>query len=438
MSLQSNPARIRAALVSLATTLLVTENATAQTCAVNVQRTLVTSSVSAPVDIRNAGDDRLFIVEQGGTIRILANGAVLPTPFLNLTSIVASGGERGLLSLAFHPSYPATPWFFVYYTNNDPAAGSVGDVIIARYSVSSDPNVANSASAHVLIQVPHSLASNHNGGQLQFGPDGFLYVSIGDGGGGCDSTGPMCNAQRTDTRLGKLLRIDVNTDVPPFYTIPASNPFAGSGSPLNEVWAKGLRNPFRMSFDRQNGDLWIGDVGQDSREEVDFQPAGAPGGRNYGWPVMEGTACGTCSTACPAPVIACSSPPVTLPVHEYDHSIGNVIIGGYVYRGTKIPSLRGCYLFADEGAGHAIWSIDPASPITRRTLDGNVTALTTFGEDRTGEIYFAASGGIYKLSSVASVPATSTAFGVALMLVLTGLATVIVRRRPSRGASQSP
>ena len=249
--------------------------ALAQTCSASVTTSLVATGFNAPTDIKNAGDGRLFVVEQAGKIRILSAGSIVPTPFLDLTTSVVSGGERGLVSLAFHPNYPATPWFYVYYTNADTSVAGVGDIVVARYSVSSNPNVADPSSRRVLFTVPHSAASNHNGGTLQFSPaDGFLYVSLGDGGGACDSTG--CNAQNGDSLLGKILRLDVNVDVAPFYAIPASNPFVGPGTPRDEIWAKGLRNPFRVSFDRANGNLWIGDVGQDAREEIDFQPAVLP------------------------------------------------------------------------------------------------------------------------------------------------------------------
>jgi glucose/arabinose dehydrogenase len=400
--------------------------ASAQTCTATTQSVLVTSAVSNPVDIRNCGDDRLFIVEQAGSIRILQNGTLLATDFLNLTGIVVSGGERGLLSMAFHPNYPSTPWFFVYYTNGDSGAGGIGDVVIARYSLSSDPNVADPSSGHILIVIPHSSADNHNGGQLQFSPhDGYLYASIGDGGGGCASVAPGCNSQRDDLLLGKLIRIDVNRTTAPYYNIPPSNPFAAPGNPRDEIWAKGLRNPFRMSFDRQTGDLWIGDVGESTREEVDFQPAADAGGRNYGWSIMEGFTCNTCDTsACPAPVPACNAANLTLPVHDYGRSVGTTVIGGYVYRGNQIPALRGCYVFGDYGGGRAVWSLDPASPSTHRSLL-DVDGLTTFGEDRTGELYFAASGGIYRLAGTgALVPASSSLGGVALAvgLLLVGLA----------------
>jgi glucose/arabinose dehydrogenase len=413
--------------------------ARAQTCSASVQRVLVTSATTAPVDIRQApGDSRLFIVEQQGRIRILDNGALLPEPFLDIVGSVAFGGERGLLSLAFHPNYPATPWFFVYYTNTDTSVGTVGDVIVARYSVTADHNHADPSSGKILIKIAHGNASNHNGGQLHFDPaDGYLYISVGDGGGGCDNTGSGCNAQRLDLLLGKLLRIDVNRDTAPYYNVPTDNPFAGAPDPQNKIWAKGLRNPFRFAFDRTTNDLWIGDVGQSTREEVDFQPASSHGGENYGWKIMEGTACNTCSTTeCPAPVPACNAPSLELPVHEYDRDVGISIIGGYVYRGSRIPALRGCYVFGDYGSG-LLWAIDPASPAARRDLLGNSAGLTTFGQDAAGELYFTVNNSIYKLVPMAApVPASGpwlvAAFGfliAAVPLVLHARSAWLLRAR---------
>jgi glucose/arabinose dehydrogenase len=357
------------------------------------------SATSAPVDIRNAGDDRLFIVEQDGRILIYKNGRLLATPFLDITLKVAYGGERGLLSLAFHPSYPEKPYFFVYYTNEEAAVGNLGDVVIARYTVSADRDVANPDSAAILRVIPHASQDNHNGGALQFGPnDGYLYVTVGDGGGSCDNSDLGCNAQRDNLLLGKLLRLDVdqNENTPPYYGIPPTNPHVGPGDPLDEIWAKGLRNPFRFSFDRQTGDLWIGDVGQGSREEVDFQPASSPGGENYGWRYMEGSLCGTCGSICSGlPAIPCVGGGLTLPIHDYPRNIGSIIIGGYVYRGPRIPELVGCYVFGDLGSG-TVWALDPTPPATRRTLLSG-QFLTTFGEDMFGDLYMAVSGDIYRL-----------------------------------------
>ena len=378
--------------------------ARAQTCAVPLQSTLITDQIASVVDIRHGGDARLFLVELSGRIWIVQNGSLLATPFLDIRSVVSEGSERGLLSLAFHPSYPATPWFYVLYTSEAVGGANLGDIVVARYNVSADPNVATPSSARVLLTVPHSSQANHNGGQLHFGPgDHFLYISTGDGGGGCDDG---CDGQRDDTLLGKLLRIDVNRDTPPYYNIPPSNPYSAPGLPLDEIWAKGLRNPFRFSFDRQTSDLWIGDVGQAAREEIDFQPAGAEGGRNYGWPVMEGSLCRTCAlTDCPGAIPDCADPVLIKPVHDYDRQVGTTVIGGYRYRGASMPALRGCYVFGDNGGGSAIWAIDPAQPGTRRTLLANVFDLTTFGEDSAGELYAAYEGKVYRLRAATTPPA---------------------------------
>jgi len=234
--------------------------------------------ISAPAD----GSGRLFIVQQAGLIRIHDGTQVLPTPFLDLTPLVAFGGEQGLLGMAFHPSYPATPFVFVNYTCG---GGSLecpqnGDTIVARYSVSGNPDVADPASRRVLLVI-HQPFSNHNAGDLKFGPDGYLWIPMGDGGSAND---PNCFAQRDDSLLGKVLRIDVdqNVDTPPFYGIPPDNPYIGPGDPADEVYARGLRNPFRFSFDRETGQLYVGDVGQSNREEIDIVTLGG----NYGWRAM--------------------------------------------------------------------------------------------------------------------------------------------------------
>src|SRR3954454_23474439 len=244
----------------------------------------VPGALDNPIGATNArdGSNRLFVLERPGKIRIYKNGQYLTTPYLDIHSLIpCSGsswpGERGLLGVAFHPSYATNGFFYVSYTRMD------GDVQVARYHVSGNPDVADAASALILLTIEHSAQSNHNGGNLAFGPDGFLYISVGDGGGGGD---PFESGQSLNTMLGKLLRIDVDHGSP--YAIPAGNPFAGATPGLDEIWAYGLRNPWRFSFDRQTGDLYIGDVGQGAREEVDFQAAGAAGGQNYGWACREG------------------------------------------------------------------------------------------------------------------------------------------------------
>ena len=340
----------------------------------------VASGLARPVFVTAPADDgRLFIVEQGGLIRVVDGGALLPAPFLDVTSAVTSSGERGLLGLAFVPDYATSGVFYVNYTNTG------GHTVIARYQVSGDANVANPASAEILLTINQPFA-NHNGGHLAFGPDGLLYIGMGDGGSAGD---PQDNAQSDDTLLGKMLRIDVSGGPGSAYTIPPSNPHAGPGDPLDEIWAKGFRNPYRWSFDRSTGDLYIGDVGQSAREEVDFEPGGDAGGRNYGWRRMEGTLCFN-------PLSGCESPELELPIYEYAHSAGRCSIsGGYVYRG-QIGAIQGRYFFADFCTGE-VWSFrrDPAAgavDLVDHTAElqpesGSIGNVAGFGEDGFGELY---------------------------------------------------
>jgi len=351
--------------------------------------------------ITHAGDGRLFLTVRTGRVVILENGAALPQPFLDIHDKTTTDGERGLLSTAFHPRYSENGFFFVDYTNLQ------GDTVIARYQVSpSDPNQADPASGRILLTIEQPF-SNHNGGQLQFGPDGYLYIGMGDGGSSYD---PACRAQNPASLLGKMLRIDVdqNVAVPPYYGIPASNPFRGAGNPPDEVWASGLRNPWRFSFDRETGDLWIGDVGQDHREEVDFQPASSRGGENYGWKVMEGTTCSSRSS-CPDSTPVCGSSAYTLPVLEYDHGTGCSITGGYVYRGSRLSQLRGSYVFGDLCSG-TIWAAARSGgDFTVRTVSGQIQQPTTFGEDNAGELYAAnLQGQLYRFSGQAAGGAAET------------------------------
>ena len=290
---------------------------------------LVASGLTQPVFITHAGDGsgRIFIVEQTGTIRILKNGSLLPAPFLDIHTLVKAGGEQGLLALAFHPSYSSNGIFFVAYTAPRAGDSTGSNLVLEKFTVSANPDAANAASGVILLSIPHPVNTNHNGGTLAFGADGYLYWSTGDGGSGGD---PPNNAQQLNNLLGKILRLDVNAG--PLYGIPPSNPFFSSGDPnvRKEIWAYGLRNPWRISFDRLTHDLYIGDVGQSRREEVDFQPAGSAGGENYGWHVMEGTLCYN-------PLSGCDQSGKVLPVTEYDHTLGCSISGGYVYRGTNFP-----------------------------------------------------------------------------------------------------
>jgi glucose/arabinose dehydrogenase len=361
------------------------------------------SGLSSPVDVVNAGDGsgRLFIVQQGGEILVYQGEQVLGTPFLDIDPLVVSGGEQGLLGMAFHPNYPATPFFFVNYTcqhtGSQPECTSTGDTIIARFQVSGNANLADPASRRTLLVIPQPFA-NHNAGDLKFGPDGNLWIPMGDGGSGFD---PNCNAQRDDSLLGKLLRIDVNQNVntPPYYGIPPTNPYIGPGDPRDEVFARGLRNPFRFSFDRLTGDLFIGDVGQNQLEEVDFMPAGTGAAANYGWKIMEGTQCTGDSDACPAYVPPCDSPVFTPPILEYDHSQGDcAIIGGFRYRGSGIPSLAGRYVYSDNCSGTIrVGTEGPPGTWTASVLLESGHPISAFGEDESGELYATAlDGTVYR------------------------------------------
>jgi glucose/arabinose dehydrogenase len=343
--------------------------------------------------VTHAGDDRLFLCEQAGRIRIFQGGTLLATPFLDLSTLVqSSGNEQGLLGLAFHPDYDQNGFFFVNYTRV-----SDGGTVVARYQVSTNPDQANAGSAAILLQISQPF-SNHNGGELQFGPDGYLYVALGDGGSGGD---PGCRAQKLSEWLGKLLRLDVdqNSGQAPYYAVPSDNPFVGVGGAHGEIWAFGLRNPWRFSFDRETGDLFIGDVGQDSIEEIDFQPAGHAGGLNYGWKIMEGSNCYS-GSACPGGTPACNSPSLTLPILQYPQAASNCsVTGGYVYRGCMAPSLVGRYLYGDYCTGN-IWQGQEISPgsWTSQLLVTAGYGLTTFGEDRLGNLYVAMRNGpVYRL-----------------------------------------
>ena len=331
------------------------------------------------------GDSRLFLTLRDGRVMILKGSTTRKPPFLDLSGQVNLRDEGGLLSLAFHPRYAETGFFFIFYTDKR------GDAVVARYKVSaSDPNRADPASARILLKVVQPFRS-HNGGQVRFGPDGYLYTAFGDGGSAFD---PNCAAQKPDSLLGKMVRIDIdqNVSAPPYYGIPAGNPFRGPGNPPDEVWASGFRNPFRFSFDRETGDLWLGDVGQNQREEVDFQPASSRGGENYGWKVMEGTRCST-NDACPASTPACGSTAYTMPVLEFDHGLGCSVTSGVVYRGTRIPELRGAYVFGDFCSGTVWAAFREGTGLKVYTLADRAPQLAYVGEDATGEIYLATLSG---------------------------------------------
>jgi glucose/arabinose dehydrogenase len=340
---------------------------------------LLTNGLTAPVFLTQppGESNRLFVVEQIGRIRILQNDVLQARPFLDIRSLVTPPPqfERGLLSMAFDPQYAANGFFYVSYTDTQ------GDTRIVRYSVSPDPDSADPGTASLVLGVEQPYP-NHNGGLILFGRDGMLYVGLGDGGSGGD---PENRAQNPDSLLGKLLRLDVRTAP---YTIPPDNPFVSSGDARPEIWALGLRNPWRFSFDRETGHLYLGDVGQQEHEEVNVAPP-TPGGENYGWRIMEGRFCYNAAT--------CSTAGLTLPVLDYGHSQGACsVTGGYVYRGSAIPILSGRYLYADYCAGfirsfhylngQAVDLVDWTSEI------GPGFGVSSFGEDNAGELYLMSGG----------------------------------------------
>jgi glucose/arabinose dehydrogenase len=343
--------------------------------------TRVAGGFAQPLAITHAGDGsgRLFVAEQGGAIRILRNGAVSPVPFLDISGLVTpNGGEQGLLGVAFPPGFAARGSFYVNYTDRT----GIGNTVIARFGLTANPDVADAASLAPLLGIAQPFA-NHNGGQLAFGPDGFLYIGSGDGGSGGD---PLGNGQSLATLLGKVLRIDVLSGATP-YGIPPGNPFG------NEIWAYGLRNPWRFSFDRLTGDLYLADVGQALVEEIDFQPAGSGAGANYGWNIMEGSRCFGSDV--------CVSAGLTLPVTEYLHGSGDCsVTGGYVYRGSS-PALQGVYFYGDFCSGR-IWGLQRSgSAWTSTLLADTALAISTFGEDEAGELYVAdyATGDVYRIGA---------------------------------------
>jgi len=341
-----------------------------------------------PTDITRAldGSGRLFVVEKRGVIRVVHGGALLPEPFLDISGIVrSSDSERGLLGLAFHPQYARNGRFFVYYTD------ASGDVVIARYAVSAAPDRADPAGGVEILRIRHRDAPNHNGGALRFGPDGYLYIGTGDGGASGDRFG---NSQNGGSLLAKILRIDV--DGGSLYGIPKDNPFISRAGFRPEIWAWGLRNPWRMAFDRKTGDLYIADVGQDLWEEVDFQPAGSPGGVNYGWNQWEGT-------HCYPPGAACDPAGFTPPVAEYGHSgNGCSITGGAIYRGAAQPALNGAYFFGDYCTGK-LWALSRDARgawLTTPLITAGI-AISAFGEDEAGEVYVADlnGGALYRIGA---------------------------------------
>ncbi|MGZ5285716.1 MAG: PQQ-dependent sugar dehydrogenase [Flavisolibacter sp.] len=372
------------------------------------------TGLTAPIDLVNAGDgsNRLFIVQQGGLIRLYEGGVLYN--FLNMgptgENLIATGGEQGLLSMVFHPDYDGStvPYFYVYYTN------TVGDLALRRYSTTAGAGpptiIADVSSDALIMTIPHPTNSNHNGGKLNFGTDGYLYFATGDGGGGND---PSNNAQNGNNLLGKMLRIDVNSSTPQTYGnygIPASNPYVGDAAIRDEIWALGLRNPFRWSFDRANGNMWIGDVGQGAKEEVNFRPAGSTGHVNYGWRCFEGY------ISTPG-VADCTPVDNVYPVYDYDNpgSGSSAVVGGYVYRGTEYPNFRGYYMATDTyiGSLYFLW------PNGAGGFDSSVQALASqfivgFGEAEDGTLYAVSQSSNAILKVVAAggtpLPVTLTSF----------------------------
>ncbi len=380
-----------------------------------ISLTSFVTGLSQPTTITHANDssNRIFVTERAGTIRIIQSGTLQPTLFLNIGAtganrISSSSSEQGLLGLAFPPGYATKQQFYVYYTNVS------GSLVIARYSVSANPNVADVNSEQIILTIPHPTYTNHNGGQLQFGPDGLLYIGTGDGGSGGD---PNNHAQNPNSLLGKILRLDVEPPVltpaadfisvatyffpfiaktfsTPFtYSTPITNPYTTTVGYRGEIWALGLRNPWRFSFDRLTGDLYIGDVGQGAWEEIDFQPAASVGGENYGWRILEGTHCYNPSSGCVAPSA------YSAPVAEYSHSFGCSVTGGHVYRGS-VSAMQGIYFYGDFCSGR-LWGLqkDGATWVTQQLAQQAIN-ISTFGEDQAGKVYLGAyNGTIYQITS---------------------------------------
>lgn len=388
------PAKFAALLGALSLVSLAPERAEAQ--ALTTRR--IVNGLAGPVGgaVPPGDIDRLFIIEQAGRIQIIKDGVKNPTPFLNITSTVNStANERGLLGLAFHPDYANNGFFYVNYT------GAGGATFVERYTVSAaDPDLADASSGVVVIGPISQPQNNHNGGCIQFGLDGKLYIGMGDGGGSNDAgTGHAMggNAQSPSTLLGKMLRLDVDL---PFPHIPTDNPFVGTPSIPDEIWAFGVRNPWRFSFDRMTGDMYMADVGQNAFEEINIEPAGM-GGLNYGWRCMEGDNC-TGLSGC-----VCNSASLTDPVHEYSHVFTNCnsVTGGYVYRGCGIPGLQGTYFFADF-CRNTIWSFEwngtSIQNLTNRTSEltpnvGTINNVASFMEDGLGELYIIGGGEVFRI-----------------------------------------
>lgn len=347
---------------------------------------LVAKDISQPVHLTHAGDNskRLFITEQAGVIRILKDGKLQPTPFLNIRKRVKSGGEMGLLSVAFHPLFKQNGRFFVNYTSSEGGLHTV----ISEFHAGRNLEVGDETSEQVIFIVPQPFA-NHNGGQIAFGLDGYLYIGMGDGGAGND---PLGHGQNLSTLLGTILRIDIDKkEGAKNYSVPDANPFKAKPHARAEIWAYGLRNPWRFSFDPLTGTMYTGDVGQNTREEIDIVEPG----KNYGWNIMEGSIC------TPGVSSDCDTKGLTLPIAEYTRDEGISVIGGYVYRGSKIPDLCGAYLYGDFGSGR-IWALQYQNHkvIRKRLLLDTKFSISSFGIDEDYEIYFTNHiGSIYKIKN---------------------------------------
>jgi glucose/arabinose dehydrogenase len=342
----------------------------------------IPTGLSSPVFMTQPLDDgRIFVVEQGGRIRVIRDGVLQTTPFLNISTRVLSGGERGLLSVAFHPNYATNHFFYIYFTTQ-----TNGDIRIERFTTTSNPEVADPATSKLIITAPHSTNNNHNGGLLAFGLDGMLYAGLGDGGGAGD---PLQNGQNFNSLLGSLLRLDVDNGDP--YAIPSNNPYVGQANRRGEIWAKGLRNPWRYAFDQPTGLLYIADVGQVAREEVDVVAANRAG-VNYGWNVMEGAICYNATT--------CTQTGFELPILDYGHTAGACsITGGYVYRGSAVPGIRGHYFYSDYCAGF-LKSFRYSNGVAVDQKDWALTtsAVTSFGTDFADELYVLSGNSILKIA----------------------------------------
>lgn len=383
------------------------------------------TGLTQPVFVTNAGDGsrRMFVVEKGGVIKVVQPGSTTPTDFLNISSRVSTDGERGLLGLAFHPDYETNRRFFVYFTRI-----SDGDIQIAEYQASTaNPNVADTTEK-VIITIEHSGANNHNGGTIAFGSDGLLYGGTGDGGGGND---PNNNAQRTNNLLGKFIRININNTLT--YSIPPGNPFTGAnttlcdndnpatGNPCQEIYAVGVRNPYRFSFDRGTGQLWAGDVGQGAVEEIDIITLGG----NYGWRVYEGTQCTNLDPQ------LCTPANFTMPVFQYRSDLPNgrcSITGGYVYRGTQRTFTLGTYLYGDYCSGEILAGAGPT-----QLLDTPLN-IVSFGEDEAGELYVVGIGGtVDKIVSLTTTAATVAVSGRVMTASGRGIRNVLVTMTDESG-----